>query len=155
MKQILDNLHVMLCQELDEISRRGISKHDDLDMVKDLLESIDHIYSISDHQDMNNNMMGKENGMSQNSYRGGNSYRNYTMRGNSYANDPYMNGNSNYNPHYDPYYNERSYVITPRDRGYSGATQEEMLKDLKKMEAETSDARVKEAISECIAKMEK
>ena len=142
-------LKTILCRELDEYARSGIKNHQDLDIVKDLLESLKNLEKIE------MNSMDMDSGMDEYNMRGGNSYRmgNYT-RGNSYNNytrNSYargsdMGGNNSYR-YYDPYMMER---------GYSGTgTKEEIMKELHQMVQDTSDEEVKRSILDCISKMEK
>ena len=145
MKETLDNLHVQLCEELNEYSHRGIKNHEDLDVVKDLLSSIKNIHRIKEYMEEDTNW--EEGDMGQNSRQMRRMYSNkyYPMDGNSYT----------YNSNYDPYHKETIYTNTPVMRGYSGATKEEMIDNLKKMVEETNYQDFKEAISTCIAKLEK
>ena len=95
----------------------------------------------------------------------GNSYavgdNSYNMRGNSYAmrrsyGAPASYGREKYyGIYYDPNpeYGDRNYERF--SHGYSGATKEEMVDELRKMKNETSDMKIKQAISDCISKMEK
>lgn len=154
MKEVFDNLRVRLCEELDEYSRQGINSHEDLDMVKDLLESIKNIYCIKEYMD--EDKMHENGDMGQNSYRMNSSYRNYPS--NMYMDNSYGRGNMSYgyDPYYDPMHSERGYYITPTyDRGYSGDSKEDMIEKLRDMMMKADKPEMKQAIQNCITTMEK
>ena len=143
----IELLKTMLCRELDEIARQSITSHQDLDIVKDLIESLKNLEEI----EMNSMELYPEPGMDMrrysqrgSNYRMGNSYNYYD--GNSYARGEGGNntGNSRMNEAY------------AMNRGYSGmGNKEEILKELRRMMQETSDDKVRSAILDCISKMEK
>lgn len=132
MEKLLDNLHLKICNELEAISKEDIKTHDQLDIVKDLLESIKNIYEISEHMNVpetKNNMEGAS----------------YAMR-RSYA------APAGYGI-YDPMY--RDMRQEQFSQGYSGTSKEEMIEELRKMKSEAPNMEIKQAIAECISKMEK
>ena len=148
-KMLSDNLHMMLCRELGRFSQEGINNHNDLDMVKDLLESIKNIdkirkYEMGGEMQMQPQMQGMSN-------TGNMPYLNGPMMDNSYA----RNNSYGYDPNYDPMYSQRNMGNYGNMRGYSGASKETMIHDLKSMLDETKAADVKQAISNCISLMEK
>ena len=168
-KKTMDTLRTMICGELDDIARKGISDHDTLDVLKDLLDSAKNIEKIEKYtREKEEEKKEKEDmGYSQrsigryyvdgtydrgNSYRGGgydmgNSYRggNYDM-GNSYRGYPMMyEGNS---------YMYREPMMDYPMGGYSGAkAKEEIKEELKEMMAEATDEKTRSAISEIMRKI--
>lgn len=50
-KKTLDVLHMMICEELDEIAKNGITSHEVLDIMKDLLESEKNIKKIKKYME--------------------------------------------------------------------------------------------------------
>lgn len=149
----METLKTVLCTELDIIARRGINSHQDLDITKDLLESLRNLEEIEKNS-MNNLY---EMGM-------GADMRKYSQRGNNYKMGDYSQGNS-YN-YYDgnsyargnggnPDGNSNRYYDSHMDRGYSGASKHEVVEELHQMVKNTSDEDVKKLILDCISKMEK
>lgn len=177
MTEMLDNLKVQLCTELNEYSREGINSHEDLDMVKDILSSIKNIYRIKEHMDKEewekenerNMHVMEQKGQNTNQDMNGNSYAMRPIYDMSYAMNPNYGmsyaaprridnsyaGDSDFPPYRGPYFGDRGYYITPTYGGYSGNTKEEMVEELKEMMKENDKPEVKRAISECITAIEK
>ena len=151
-KKTLDTLRTMICGELDDIAKKGIVSHENLDILKDLLESAKNLEKIEKYQ---NEKEEKEMdmGYSQrkyyidadyNPYQPMNSYaRGGRGMGNSYGlGADYMGGNSYM--YYDQGY----------PRGYSMAgSKMDMITELSQMMAEAQDESVKKAISEAMTKI--
>lgn len=174
-KKTMDTLRTMICGELDDIAKKGSLTHEQLDVLKDLLESAKNLEKIEKYQkekegeymDMGYSQRkfyidADYNPMGPNSYArgpmnygmdGGNSYGRsrmmYDMGGNSY-----MDGNSYM--YYDPRY-DQGWSMARGGRGYSmtGGSKTDMVGELTQMMNETSDAAVKNAIAEAIQKMNK
>ena len=176
-KKTMDTLRTMICGELDDIAKKGTLTHEQLDVLKDLLESAKNLEKIEKYQkEKEESDMYMDKGYSQrkffidadynpygmNSYaRGGNSYMDggnsygrsrvmYDMGGNSY-----MDGGNSY-MYYDPRYENPMYSMARGGRGYSmTGSKAEMVNELTQMMNETNDATVKNAISEAITKVNK
>lgn len=150
MEKVLNDLHVKLYEELSQYCQHGIESHEDADVVNDLLASIKNIYKIKrymeeEHESETERNMG---------YSGRMSYQNdgrddrmmYDMK-NSYGYSV---------PYYDQMQRpERSWLLTPKWGGYSGASKEDMVTQLKEMMEETDKLEVKQAISDCITALNK
>lgn len=160
-KKTMDTLRTMICGELDDIARKGISDHETLDVLKDLLDSAKNIEKIEKYAREKEEK--EEGGYSQKSmgryyidgaYDRGNSYMNYDM-GNSYRGGNYDMGNSYRNY---PMMNEgNSYMYREPMMdysmmgGYSGAkAKEDIMKELKNMMSEAIDDKTRTTISEII-----
>lgn len=147
-KYIADAIEAMLCRELDDIVRHGIKSHQDLDDVKDSVETIKNLAKIE----------------SMGGYiEGGIDMREYSQRGSNYRMGNYAQGNS-----YNNYYGRDSYARGDMGgnpnrmyepymmKGYSGTgSKEEILEGLHQMVKDTSDEKIKTAVLDCISKMEK
>ena len=170
-KKTMDTLRTMICGELEDIAKNGIKSHENLDVLKDLLDSVKNLEKIEKYQhekeerekEMNFDMDG---GYSQRKYyidadynpymppnayaRGGRSYgmNNYTRD----INMSYMGDNS-YNRYYDPMYTQSSYAI--QGGRYSGAGSSEAITELTKMMAEAPDEATKKVIADAITKLNK
>ena len=166
-KKTIDTLRTMICGELEDIAKKGIVSHENLDILKDLLESAKNLEKIEKYQnEKEEKEMGMDRGYSQRKYyidadyqppmglnsyaRGGqgNSYG-YSM-GRVYDGGSYMN-----QPGYDmPMYSMargNSYA-----RGYSRhGDKQEMIMELQGMMDETQDIKVKEAIQKALNEMNK
>ena len=164
-KKTIDTLRTMICGELEDIAKKGIVSHENLDILKDLLESAKNLEKIEKYQnEKEEKEMGMDRGYSQRKYyidadyqppmgpnsyaRGGqgNSYG-YSM-GRVYDGGSYMN-----QPGYDmPMYSMargNSYM-----RGYSRhGDKQEMIMELQGMMDETQDIKVKEAIQKALNEM--
>lgn len=160
-KKTIDTLRTMICGELEDIAKKGIVSHENLDILKDLLESAKNLEKIEKYQ---NEKKEKEMdmGYSQRKYyidadyqppmgpnsyaRGGqgNSYG-YSM-GRVYDGGSYMNRNSYmYNPGYEPM------SMYSMAGGYSRhGNKQEMMTELQEMMDETQDMKVKEAIQKVL-----
>ena len=154
-KKTMEALRTMVCGELDDIAKKGILSHEDLDILKDLLESAKNLEKIEKYQsEKEEKHMDMDRGYSQrkyyidadyNPYRPSNSYaprggRPIYDMGRSYdSGADYMDGNSYI--YYEPPYPKR---------GYSMASKPEMITELTKMMAETTDESVRKAITEAI-----
>lgn len=152
-KYILDAADTMLCREVEEVIRRGISTHKDLDVIKDSFEAL--YYSNELKKDVEGRMGEySQRGYGMGNYAQGNSYANYDMnsfaRGGQGGRSNAQGGNSgNSYLMYDPY-------MTAMNRGYSGTgSKEEILQELHQMARETTDEKIKSAVLDCISKMEK
>ena len=171
-KKTMDTLRTMICGELDDIARKGISDHETLDVLKDLLDSAKNIekiekyarekeesekekeemgysqrsmgrYYVDGTYDRGNSYMNYDMG---NSYRGGNNYMNYDM-GNSYRGYPMMyEGNS--------YMYREPMMDYSMGNGYSGTmAKEDITNELRKMMSEATDEKTRTTISEIMAKI--
>lgn len=156
-RYMLEAADTMLCREVEDIIRRGISTHKDLDVIKDSFEAL---YYSNELKKSGEGGMGEysQRSYGMGNYAQGSSYANYDM--NSYARGGQggrsnaqggggQGGNSNASYlMYDPY-------MMARNRGYSGTgSKEEILQELQQMVKETSDEKVKSAVLDCISKME-
>ena len=140
-KYTIDALKAMLCKELDESVTKGIKTHDDLDIVKDLTETLKNLEEI----EMNSMAKTEEmRGYSQlNSYARGNSYSPYNYYNNSYARDD--RNNTDVSRAYNPYM-MGNYSMT--------GSKDEIIKELRQMAETTNNEKMKGTILECAAKME-
>lgn len=152
-KKTMETLRTMICGELDDIAKKGILSHEDLDILKDLLESAKNLEKIEKYQ---NEKEEKENGMDMgysqrkyyidadyNPYGPTNSYARggrvmYDM-GRSYDSGA---GYGNSYAYYEPPYQRRDYSMTGKP---------EVIGELAKMMSETHDESIKKAISEAIS----
>ena len=154
MREVLDGLRMKFLEELEDYFKQGVSSHEDLDMVKDLLDSIEKTYCIEEYMDKDK--MHENGDMGQNSYRGNSPYRSYAN--DRYADNSYGRGTMSYgyDPYYEPMQSERGYYIAPTyGRGYSGDSKEEMIEKLKDMMMKAEKPEMKQAIQNCITTMEK
>ena len=160
-KKTIDTLRTMICGELEDIAKKGIVSHENLDILKDLLESAKNLEKIEKYQDEKKEKE-MDMGYSQRKYyidadydprqpinsyaRGGqgNSYG-YSM-GRVYDGGSYMNRNSYmYNPGYEPM------SMYSMAGGYSRhGNKQEMMTELQEMMDETQDMKVKEAIQKVL-----
>lgn len=163
-KKQMDTLRTMLCGELEDITKKGISDHETLDVLKDLLDATKNTYKIEKYKkeleekekenafgDMgySQRSMGRYyvdgeydrgnswRGGMDNSYRGG--YGGYDM-GNSYRGYPTM---------YDM---GSSYRYDAPVMGYSGA-RDDLKNELRKMMAESTDEKTRATLSEVMNKV--
>ena len=166
-KKTMDTLRTMICGELDDIAKKGIVTHENLDILKDLLESAKNLEKIEKYQKEKEMDMGYSQRKyyidadydpyrPMNSYaRGGqgNSYG-YSM-GRVYDGGSYANGNSYmYNPGYDPMSMYSMARGNSYARGYSRhGDKQEMINELQEMMNETQDMKVKEAIQKALNEM--
>lgn len=162
-KRTIETLRTMICGELEDIAKKGINTHENLDVLKDLLESAKNLEKIEKYQgEREEKEMGMDRGYSQRKYYidadyqpGGMSYarggRGMYDMGNSQRGMNYGYDSSNSYMYYDPRYD---YTM---NRGYSraGNTKEDMVKELQQMMNETTDEKIKMAIHEAITKMNK
>ena len=168
-KKTMDTLRTMICGELDDIAKKGIVSHENLDILKDLLESAKNLEKIEKYQKEKEEKemgMGMDTGYSQRKYyidadydpympvnsyaRGGRG--NYDMS-RSYA--PGANYDMNSYRYYGPEYNQ-GWSMARGGRGYSMTSSKmDMVGELSQMMNETQDETVKKAISEAITKMNK
>lgn len=162
-KKTMDTLRTMICGELDDIARKGISDHETLDVLKDLLDSAKNIEKIEKYgREKEESKEREENGYSQRSMgryyvdgqfgRQNSPYLSPDMRGGSFENYPtygdnFMMGNSQ--RYYDPAYYDSSYrgnsYLNPEPR-------KEVIKELEKMMKNASDEKTKAIISELLMK---
>ena len=154
-KYTIDALKAMLCAELDDLVRRGIKTHEDLDIVKDATEALKNLEKIEKHH-MEEGLM--EWAPEKYSQRRGNYMMDDFARRNSYNYyDDDMafrrGGNSGIR---DGGGNSRAYSPYMMARGYSGTgTKEEVMQELHQIIDTTTDEKVKSAVLECVTKMEK
>ena len=160
-KKTMDTLRTMICGELDDIAKKGIISHENLDILKDLLESAKNLEKIEKYQNEKEVEWDMDRGYSQRKYfidadydpygqrmSYGRGVDGYSMR-RGYDGRGYMDGNSYM--YYDPRYERPMYS----KRGYSRASQSEMVEELKGMMMDAKDEKVRNAISNAIAQMEK
>lgn len=168
-KKTMDTLRTMICGELDDIAKKGIINHEQLDVLKDLLDSAKNLEKIEKYQ-REKEEKEMDMGYSQRKYyidadydpyhptnsyaRGGramdgNSYRmprpTYDMDGNSYL-------------YYDPRYEQSPMYPMMRGnsnmRGYSRhGDKQEMISELQELMNETQDEAVKKALSDAVSKI--
>ena len=168
-KKTIDTLRTMICGELEDIAKKGIVSHENLDILKDLLESAKNLEKIEKYQnEKEEKEMGMDRGYSQRKYyidadyqppMGPNSYAR-GGQGNSYGYSMgrvYDGGNSYmYHPGYDPM---SMYSMTGGNsyaRGYSRhGDKQEMVMELQEMMNETQDIKVKDAIQKALNEMNK
>ena len=166
-KKTIDTLRTMICGELEDIAKKGIVTHENLDILKDLLESAKNLEKIEKYQDEKKEKE-MDMGYSQRKYyidadydpyKPMNSYARGGMGGNSYGYSMgrvYDGGNSY---RYDPMYDMPMYSMARGNSygmGYSRhGDKEEMMKELQEMMGETQDMKVKEAIQKVINEMGK
>lgn len=168
-KKTIDTLRTMICGELEDIAKKGIVTHENLDILKDLLESAKNLEKIEKYQKEKEEKE-MDRGYSQRKYyidadynpyepmssyaRGGRG--NYAMDGNSYGysmgrvydGGSYMDGNSYMMPMYS-ITRGNSYA-----RGYSRhGDKQEMVMELQQMMSEATDESIKNAISDAISKI--
>ena len=176
-KKTMDTLRTMICGELEDIAKNGIKSHENLDILKDLLDSAKNIEKIEKYQrekeEKEHETM--DRGYSQRKYyidadydpyqpsmpysrgarpmydmQGGNSY---AVERNRAADTLYGNGNSYM--YYDPMYSQARYPMN-MGGGYSGTNNNsEAIMELKQMMAEAPDEITKKAISDAITKLNK
>lgn len=177
-KKTMDTLRTMLCGELEDIAKKGLNSHEDLDMLKDLLDSAKNLEKIDKYKrEKEQAEYGEmDRGYSQRKYyidadydpygpmqsyarggqgmNGGNSYG-YSM-GRVYDGGSYANGNSyltrgNSYGYREPMWNEPMYSMA---RGYSmTGSKEEMIGELNQMMNEAADEKTKMAIQKAITEM--
>lgn len=167
-KKTMDTLRTMICGELDDIAKKGTLSHETLDILKDLLESAKNLEKIEKYQSEKESEWGMDQGYSQRKFYIDADYNPYSphmsyarggrgMDGNSYSyrdNRVYDGGRSYaggmyYDPRYDQGWSMRGGM------SYTGSSKAEMIEELKQMMNEATDATVKNAISDAIAKMNK
>ena len=155
----------MVCGELEDIAKKGIVSHENLDILKDLLESAKNLEKIEKYQDEKKEKE-MDMGYSQRKYyidadyqppMGPNSYAR-GGQGNSYGYSMgrvYDGGSYMYNPSYDPM---SMYSMARGDnyaRGYSRhGDKQEMIMELQEMMNETQDMKMRDAIQKVLNEME-
>ena len=164
-KKTMDTLRTMICGELEDIAKKGIVSHENLDILKDLLESAKNLEKIEKYQDEKKEKE-MDMGYSQRKYyidadyqppMGPNSYAR-GGQGNSYGYSMgrvYDGGSHMYNPSYDPM---SMYSMARGDnyaRGYSRhGDKQEMIMELQEMMNETQDMKMRDAIQKVLNEME-
>lgn len=170
-KKTMDTLRGMICGEIEDIAKKGALSHENLDILKDLVETEKNLAKIEKYEDEKKQKeMGMEldRGYSQrkyyidadyqppygmNSYRGGYSMDNSYGRGNSYARgNSYgggqmyvMDGGNSY-MYYDPRYEQM----------YSRhGNKQEMVMELQNLMNEAPDEKTKEALQKTIMEVNK
>jgi hypothetical protein len=176
-KKTMETLRTMICGELEDIAKNGIKSHENLDILKDLLDSAKNLEKIEKYQrEKEETEYEMDRGYSQRKYyidadydpynpmnsyaRGGRTM--YDMQGgNSYAIDRnraasalYGNGNGNSYMYYDPMYSQARYPMS-MSNGYSNGGNTDAISELTKMMAEAPDEITKKAISDAITKLNK
>ena len=164
-KKTMDKLRDMICEELEEAAKGGSLKtHENLDVVKDLLESAKNIEKIEKYQrEKEEHEMEYDRGYSQRKYFIDADYdpygpkmsyggRDRGMDGNSYGRSRVMydmDGHSYgwYDPRYDMPYGGYSMTMP------MGKT--DMVSELHQMMNEAPDEATKKVISEAITKIGK
>lgn len=164
-KKTIDTLRTMICGELEDIAKKGVVNHEQLDVLKDLLDSAKNLEKIEKYQrekeESEFNTM--DRGYSQRKYYidadydpygPANSYGGRGMTGgNSYGYSmgrPYDGGSYSYR--YDPRF-DMPYSMA-RGRGYSmTGSKEEMISELTQMMNESNDDKVRVAIQKAIGEM--
>ena len=176
-KKTMDTLRTMICGELDDIAKKGIVTHENLDILKDLLESAKNLKKIEKYQkEKEEKEMDMDMGYSQRKYfidadyqpGGMNSYARggRAMDGNSYGysmgrvydGGSYMDRNSYmyYGPGYEPMPNYSMAMGNSYARGYSRhGDKQEMMSELQEIMNETQDVKVKDAIQKVLTEMNK
>ena len=167
-KKTIDTLRTMICGELEDIAKKGIVSHENLDILKDLLESAKNLEKIEKYQkEKEEKEMGMDMGYSQRKYyidadyqppMGLNSYAR-GGQGNSYGYSMgrvYDGGSYMYNPRQDP----MSMYSMARGNGYGmgysrHGDKQSMMNELQEMMDETQDMKVKEAIQKALNEMSK
>ena len=156
-RKTMETLRAMICGELDDIAKKGSLTHEQLDVLKDLLESAKNLEKIEKYQKEKEDEWNMDRGYSQRKYYIDADYDPYGQR-HSYGRSRVMYGMDGGNSYgyYDPRYDQS----WPMNRGgYSyaitGGSKMDMIGELTQMMNETSDATVKNAISEAIQKVNK
>ena len=166
-KKTLDTLRTMICGELDDIAKKGIVSHENLDILKDLLESAKNLEKIEKYQKEKEEKE-MESGYSQRKYYIDADYQ-PMMNPNSYLRSPDRNS---YGYSMDRGYGENSYMYYgPRYeaapmysmvgdgrmsnvRRYSRhGGKQEMIEELQGMMNETQDIKVKDAIQKALTEI--
>lgn len=161
-KKTIDTLRTMICGELEDIAKKGIVSHENLDILKDLLESAKNLEKIEKYQGEKEEKQ-MERGYSQRKYYIDadydpygpvNSYGRGAMDGNSYGYSmgrTYDGGSYGYGAPMYPMTGRNSYM-----RGYSRhGDKQEMMMELQEMMDETQDSKVREAIQKVMNEMGK
>ena len=151
-KKTINTLRTMICGELDDIAKKGIVSHENLDILKDLLESAKNLEKIEKYQsEKEEKEMGMDRGYSQRKYYIDADYDPYGpkmsyARGGRGMDNGYMDGNSY--GYYEPGYRQGY------GRGYSmTGSKQEMIEELKQMMMSSQDPEITEAISEVVTKI--
>jgi hypothetical protein len=154
-----ETLRAMLCEEIEEIAKKGNLTRESLDILKDLIETEKNIGKIEHYDDekkMKEGLVPYEGGYSQRKYYIDADYQpsmgmSYAPMGNSYA-----RGRTVYDVDSNSYmYMEPQHSMAGM-RGMSRTgSKEEMVKELHEMMNETTDAKVKEAIQKAITEVNK
>ena len=135
MKSSFDELRMMLCKELDNISKQDSLNAQSLDYVKDITSSIKNIDKIKH--------------MEKEEMEGYSQRNSYAQGGNSYARggrNSYDQGMSNYYP----------YMGFNYARGYSrDGGKEEMIEEMRQLMQNAGDEYTRRTIMDCIEKLER
>ncbi len=159
-KKTIDALHMLVCEELEDIAKMNSLSHEVVDILKDLTETEKNLMKIEKYKKEKENMeMPMDQGYSQRKYYIDADYQPYPigMQGNSYAqgspnSQVSYNGGMGNSYAYEPRYNNPMYSMA---RGYSMNNKEEMVDELQRIMAGTNDERTRGAIAEIINKMNK
>lgn len=167
-KKTMETLRTMICGELDDIAKKGVINHEQLDILKDLLESAKNLEKIEKYQkEKDKEWESMDRGYSQRKYYIDADYDPYNPmnsyaqggRGNSYGysmgrvydGGSYMNGGNSYR--YDPRY-DMPYSMARGGRGYSmTGSKEEMATELTQLMNEATDEKVRSAIQKALNEM--
>ena len=165
-KKTIDTLRTMICGELEDIAKKGIVTHENLDILKDLLDSAKNLEKIEKYQ-REKEEKEMDMGYSQRKYyidadyqppMGPNSYAR-GGQGNSYGYSmgrTYDGGSYMYHPGYDPMSMYSMARGNSYGMGYSRhGDKQEMMTELQEMMNETQDMKVKEAIQKALNEMSK
>ena len=165
-KKTMDTLRTMICGELDDIAKKGIVTHENLDILKDLLESAKNLEKIEKYQKEKEEKE-MDMGYSQRKYYIDADYDPYKPmnsyarggQGNSYGYSmgrTYDGGSYMYNPGYDPMSMYSMARGNSYGMGYSRhGDKQEMMNELQEMMNETQDMKMKDAIQKVINEMSK
>ena len=159
-RKTMDTLRTMICGELDDIAKKGSLTHEQLDVLKDLLESAKNIEKIEKYQKEKESEWEMDRGYSQRKYYIDADYNPYSPhsfggRGmyddHSYGRSRVMYGMDDGHSYryYDPRYDMPMYPAA-----YASGTHE-MVGELTQMMNETHDEKAKSAIQKAITEMNK
>ena len=161
-RKTVENLRAMLCEEIEEISKKGtLGTHETLDILKDLIETEKNLGKIEhyDREKEESTALAMP-GYSQRKYfidadyqPGG--HMSYAGPTNSYGYGNSYGGRTVYDVDRGSYmYMEPRYGYDDRRYSRTGS-KSEMIKELKEMMEETSDKDVKAIIQEALTKLNK
>jgi hypothetical protein len=157
-----ETLRAMLCEEIEEIAKKGNLTRESLDILKDLIETEKNIGKIEHYDDekkMKEGLVPYDGGYSQRKYFIDADYQ--PGMGNSYM----RGGRTVYDVDSNSYmYMEPQYSMARGGQGGNSmamrgmsrtGSKEEMVKELHEMMNEATDSKVKEAIQKAITEVNK